>query len=114
MGMYNSRYILQAKLDKLLGDIKGVKSYINDVLVLSKDILSKNIDHLIFIFDRLRFKGLKWNVHECRFGLKEINHLGYVITWKYIKPGTKKLQWTMDIDQPTSTPEVRSLIGMVQ
>ena len=39
MGMYASRDIFQAKVDDLLGDIEGVKTYIGDILVLSKDSL---------------------------------------------------------------------------
>ena len=37
MGMCASGDIFQAKLDELLGDIEGVKKYIDDILVLSKD-----------------------------------------------------------------------------
>ena len=38
MGMCASGGIFQAKVDELLGDIKGVKTYIDDILVLGKDI----------------------------------------------------------------------------
>ena len=34
MGMCASRDISQAKVDELLGDIEGVKTYIDDILVL--------------------------------------------------------------------------------
>ena len=37
MGMCASGDIPQSKVDELLGDIKGIKTYINDILVLSKD-----------------------------------------------------------------------------
>ena len=37
MGMCASGDIFQAKVDKILGDIKGVKTYIDDILVLGKD-----------------------------------------------------------------------------
>ena len=37
MGMCASRDIFQAKVDELLGDIKGDKTYIDDILVLGKD-----------------------------------------------------------------------------
>ena len=36
MGMCDLGYIIQAKVDNLLGDIEGVKTYIYDILVLSK------------------------------------------------------------------------------
>ena len=37
MGVCALEYILQAKAYELLGDIKGVKIYIDNILVLSKD-----------------------------------------------------------------------------
>ena len=37
MGMFASGDILQAKVDELLSDIKGVKMYIDDILVLNKE-----------------------------------------------------------------------------
>ena len=38
MGVCASGDIFQSKVDELLGDIKGVKTYIGDILVLDKDI----------------------------------------------------------------------------
>ena len=38
MGVCALGGIFQAKVDKLLGDIKGIKIYIDDILVLRKDI----------------------------------------------------------------------------
>ena len=59
MVMCASREIFQAKVGKLLGDIEGVKTYINDILVLSKDYFTKHIEKLRIIFGRLRAAGLK-------------------------------------------------------
>ena len=39
MGMCASGDIFQSKLDELIGDIKGVKMYIRDIIVLSKGSL---------------------------------------------------------------------------
>ena len=41
MGMCALGDIFQAKVEKLLSDIKGAKTYIYDILVLSKEILSR-------------------------------------------------------------------------
>ena len=61
MGMCTLGDIFQAKVDKILGDIEGVKTYADDILVLSKDIFEKNIDQLRILFGRLRASGLKVN-----------------------------------------------------
>ena len=43
MGMCASRYIFQAKVDKLLSDTEGVKTCIDDILVLGNDIFENKI-----------------------------------------------------------------------
>ena len=54
MGMCASVDIFQAKVDKLLGNIERNKTYINDIIVLSKYCFRKHIEYLIMIFRRLR------------------------------------------------------------
>ena len=61
IGICNSGDTFQAKVDGILGDIEGFKTYINNIMVLNKGILSKHIDHIIFIFARLHSSGLKTN-----------------------------------------------------
>ena len=114
MGMCTSGNIFQAKVDELLDDIEGVKTYINDILVLGRDIFEKHIEQLIIIFGRLRAAGLKVNAPKCSFGLKEITYLGYVITREGIKPEPKKVQGIMYLGRPLTTTEALALMGMVQ
>ena len=52
-GLYASGEIFQSKVDELLGDIKGVKTYINDIILLGKGSSTQHIYHLRVIFDRL-------------------------------------------------------------
>ena len=59
MGMCASGDIFQAIVDKLLGDIEGVKNYIDDILVLGKDSFEKNTEQLIIIYGSLCAIGLK-------------------------------------------------------
>ena len=103
MGMCASGDISQAKVDKLLGNIKGVKMYIKDILILRKDSFEKHIEKLRIIFSRLSAVGLKCNAPKCIFGLKEIPYLGYVITREGIKPDLKKVQGIMDLVRPSTT-----------
>ena len=95
--------IFQAKVDKILGDIEGVKTYIDDIFVLIRDNFEKHIDQLRIIFGRLRAAGLKFNAPKCIFGLKEVPYLSYVITREGIKPYPKKVQGIVDIGQPSTT-----------
>ena len=44
MGMCHLGYIFQSKVDKLLGNIEGVKRYIDNALILSKYFFTKHIE----------------------------------------------------------------------
>ena len=61
MGMCASGDIFREKVDKLSSDIEGLKTDINDILVLRKEILSKNIEQPKLIFGRICAAGLKLN-----------------------------------------------------
>ena len=114
IGMHASGYIFQYKVDGILGDIKGVKTYIDDILVLSKDCFKKHIEQLRIIFGRLRALGLKVNSTKFNFGLKDIPFLFYIITREGIKPEPNRLQVIRDLGRPSATTEARNLIGMVK
>ena len=85
MGMCASEDILQAKVDKLLGDIEEVKTYICDIIVLRNDYFEKHIGQLKMIYGRLPNVGLKFNDPNCSFFFKDIPYLGCVLTREGIK-----------------------------
>ena len=113
MGMCASGDIFQAKVDDLLGDFKGVKIYIYDILVLEKNCFTNHIQQLRIICNGFRTAGLKINLPKCSFGLKDVPCLGYVITREDIKPDPKKVQGIMYLRRPTTTSEALALIVMV-
>ena len=59
MGMCDLGDIFQTKVNEILGDIEGFKTYIYDALVLIKERFCKQIEQLRVIFGRLRAAGLK-------------------------------------------------------
>ena len=64
--------ILQAKVDELLGDIVGVKTYIDAIMLLGKGIFTQHIDQLRVVFSRLCVALLKVNAPKYSFGLNYI------------------------------------------
>ena len=75
----------QYKTDKLIGDIEGVKTYIDYILVLGKGVPPQHIDPLSCISPRIIIAGLKVNAQICTLGLNEITYLGYIIIQGVIK-----------------------------
>ena len=61
MGMCALRDISQAEVENLLGGIKGVPTYINDISLLKNERFYKQIDRLSVIFARLSDAELKLN-----------------------------------------------------
>ena len=59
MDMCASGDIFQAKVYELLGDIEGVKTYTNDILVLIKDSFENHAYQMRIICDILCATGLK-------------------------------------------------------
>ena len=72
MGICAFGDLFQYKVEKLLGDIERVKIYLDDILILSKDIFENHIEQPRIIFGRMCAAGLKVNGPKCSFGLKEI------------------------------------------
>ena len=80
MVMCDSGDILHTQVYKIFGDIEGVKTYMDKILVLSNERFDNNIEKPRTIFGGLRASGLKFNDPKCSFRLKETTYLGYVIT----------------------------------
>ena len=114
MGVSCSPDIFQAKIYELLGDIEGTKAYIDDILVVKKGSFEEHLQQLEEIFRRCQKTNLKLNAEKCRFGLNEIDYLGYIVTPEGVKPNPKKIQAIQALERPTTVTEVRRLIGMVQ
>ena len=54
MGMYASVDIFQSKADEMLGDIEGIKTYINYINLLIKNFFTNHMEQLSKIFNILR------------------------------------------------------------
>ena len=76
--MYASGDIFQAKLDPLLGEIKVLKTYINNIMVLSNNTLNKHKEYLRVIFHLMSDYGLIVNTKKLSIGLNDIPYLVYI------------------------------------
>ena len=91
MGMWYSRDIFQDKLDLMLDDIGCVKTYIDDILVLRREIFYNHIEQMIKIFGILHTAGLRANATKCIFVFNDIPYLGYVIAQEGIISDSNKV-----------------------
>ena len=105
--------IFQSKINELLGDIEGICAYLDDLLLLSKGSWEDHLERLEEVLKRLKSKGLKVNPLKSFFEIDRIEYLGYIISKEGIQPQPKKVQAILDVERPTTTTQLRRLIGMV-
>ena len=61
MGVSGSPDIFQAKIYELMGDLEGVKAYLDDILVINKGDFSQHLEQLEEVFRRCLNTNLKLN-----------------------------------------------------
>ena len=114
MGIAGSPDIFQAKMSELMVAFEFVRTYLDDLLCITKASLDDHLDHLRLVFTRLREVGLKVNTPKSKFCAEETEYLGYILTRTGIKPQPKKVQAILAISPPKSVKEHDSFLGMVQ
>ena len=90
MGIAGSHDIFQAKMSKLMVALEFVRTYLDDLLCITKASLDDHLDHLRLVLTRLREVGLKVNAPKSKFCAEETEYLGYILTRTGIKPQPKK------------------------
>ena len=91
-----------------------VRTYLDDLLIISNGSFSNHLRQLDTVLSRLRTAGLKINAEKSAFFAPEIEYLGYLLTKDGIKPVPNKVQAVLDLQPPTTLKQLRSLLGMVQ
>jgi hypothetical protein len=111
MGIAGSPDIFQAKMSELMVVLEFVRTYLDDLLCITKASLDDHLDHLRLVLIRLREAGLKINAPKSKFRAEETEYLGYIITRTGIKPQPKKVQAILAITLPKQVKDLRSFLG---
>ena len=113
MGLCNNPDIFQEKMSELMQDLDFVRTYIDNLLVLTKGSYEDHLEKLERVLVRLQQAGLKVNAKKSFFTRRKLEYLGYWITRDGIKPLPAKVQAILKIDTPRNCRELRSLIGII-
>ena len=97
-----------------MSGLEFVRTYIDDVLVLTKSSFQDHLEKLRQVLIKLRDAGLKVNAPKCKFCATEVKYLGYVLTRNGIKPQTKKVAAILALTPPKNVRELRHFLGLVQ
>jgi RNase H-like domain found in reverse transcriptase/Reverse transcriptase (RNA-dependent DNA polymerase)/Integrase zinc binding domain len=113
MGLCNSPDIFQENMSELMEGLQFVRTYIDDLLVVTNGSFSDHLEKLGEVLDRVETAGLKINAEKSFFCQQELEYLGYWITREGIMPVPKKTQAMLAITAPTTRKELRRFIGLV-
>ena len=78
------------KMSELMVALEFVKTYLDDLLCITRASLDNHLEKQREVLTRLREAGLKANAQKSKFCTKETEYLGYVLTTDGIKPQQKK------------------------
>jgi transposase InsO family protein len=113
MGLCNSPDIFQEKMSELMEGLQYVRTYIDDLLIISNGTYEDHLTKLDTVLTRLKDAGLKVNAPKSFFCQTELEYLGYWITREGIMPIQKKVDAILSLAAPKTRKELRSFIGLV-
>ena len=114
MGISVATDIFQEKMSNLFHDLEYARTYLDDLITLTKGNFQDHINKLRNILTRMREAGLKINAEKSKFCATELEYLGYWITRDGIKPLEDKVKAILELDPPSTLRELRHVLGLFQ
>ena len=91
MGMSGSPDIFQEKMSDLMRILEYVRTYIDDLLIITPGTYDDHLTKLQVVLGRLQKAGLRINAAKSNFCQYEIEYLGYILTREGIRPQPEKV-----------------------
>ncbi|XP_055918698.1 uncharacterized protein K02A2.6-like [Eupeodes corollae] len=121
-GLYNVRRLhfgvsaapdlFQKFMDSLLVGIKGVKAYLDDIIVSGKDE-SGHKCNLEAVFEKLSKANVTVNKNKCLFAKRELDFLGFHISRDGISPNKEKVRPIQQAPIPENKEMLQSFLGLL-
>lgn len=101
--------LINTTLGKLLYSV--ALAYLDDIIIPSKRV-EEGLERLKLVFQSLKEAGLTVRIEKCRFFMRRIDYLGFVISERGIEPGKVKILAVKNFPVPKSVKNVRELIDL--
>jgi hypothetical protein len=113
MGISCSPDIFQEQISDLMQHLNCVRTYLDDLLVISCSTFEGHLEKLEFILKILSDKGVRVNADKSTFCADKIKYLRYWISKSGIQSIPKKVEAIQNMVRTTTHRELRRFIGMV-
>ena len=98
-GLSTAAPTFQRAMNKVLGHLKFVASYFDDVLIFS-EIWNDHLKHIRETLETLRKANLTAKPSKCHIGFRTINFLGHIVGKGNIKPDPIKTEKILNLTRP--------------
>ncbi|CAM9730458.1 unnamed protein product, partial [Heterosigma akashiwo] len=113
-GLKDSPYSFMMLMNATLGSAKWAHalSFIDDLVIYSKNDWGLHLQHLQDIFTRLTKANLRLKVSKCKFAAGEIKFLGHIVGRQGLRPDPQKVEAVSQLARPDTKKQVRRFLGM--
>ena len=111
-GISSAPELFQRRMSELLTGVQGTQCLMDDILVYGKN-QAEHDQRLKAVLSRIEHAGVTLNIQKCEFSKRQLTFLGHVIGPEGITADPEKTKATAGMRQPTSVPELRRFLGMV-
>lgn len=113
-GLLNSPKTMARLIDMVIGPSLEPYCYAYlDDLIIATPTFELHLEVLNRVYERLRDAKLTINLKKSEFCLSSLNYLGYVINDKGLHTDPGKVEAIVNYKIPTTTTEIKRLIGLV-
>jgi hypothetical protein len=95
--------VFQNFMSKLFQDMEYVKTYLDDLLILTNSSFKDHLLKLEMVLARLSTAGMRVNISKYKFFAEQIEYMGYWITRQGIQPIHNNFVAILNIKAPKTT-----------
>jgi len=107
-----SAQVFQKRMSQLLGDLPGVETDIDDILVWGIN-QEEHDKRLIAVLKRCEKISLTLNLEKCQFSILQVSYIGHILNVNGVQPDPEKIRAIQDMSPPTDKKGVERLLGTI-
>ena len=111
-GICSAPEYFQRRMSEILVGLQGVLCQVDDILVFGRD-QAEHDSRLTVVLTRIEAARVTLNQQKCEFNKSSLKFLGHVIDQTGIRADLDKTTAVTEMSPPTSVPELRRFMGMV-
>jgi ribonuclease HI len=111
-GLCNAPRIFQNIMRNILGHLKYIRIFLDDILVVSKNE-TEHCSHLLEVLSILKTNNLTISFSKSSFFKEEVIFLGHIISKEGIRPDTSRIKGLEEFPEPTSRKKLLQLLGLI-